>query len=189
MTFSHFIEAKILPLDPEQPTRSDEAFVMSKIMACVHLHIENGHQVAVSFPGYSMSPPTLGASVRIFGSLADLAALLALPEFAQLIASAACAVGRLPLREVPENHSWEVFKRDRRPERRFENYRRKKAERTGRSIDDITPPQAERTPFTMVRSTSTGGRTFTMHVRRLEAPSPGGETANGYGLGSPTPVF
>lgn len=187
---THYIDVKVLPLDPENPSRSDEAFVLSKVVACIHLHIENSHVISIGFPGYSLPGHSLGKVVRVFGEVGELAAFLANPQFAQLIASAACAVGRSPIKEVPADTAWVVFKRDRMSEKVFSGYAerwKRRREKHGLSTDYKAKP-VDLMPYVNMTSSSTG-RKFPIFVKMEPVDGPMDVLANGYGLNKPVPLF
>lgn len=71
---THYADLKVVP-DPESsPTQLLGALYDHLHLALVEQHLET---LGVSFPGYSLSPRTLGTTLRLHGSEADLKQLLA----------------------------------------------------------------------------------------------------------------
>lgn len=71
---THYTELKVVP-DPESgPTQ-----LLGALYDHLHLALVQQHRdtIGVSFPDYSLSPRTLGATLRLHGSEADLHELLA----------------------------------------------------------------------------------------------------------------
>lgn len=70
----HYLDIHLLP-DPEFPPHQLLAALYAKLhRSLVQL---GASRIAVSFPGYSVSPPRLGARFRLIGSAPDLTALMA----------------------------------------------------------------------------------------------------------------
>lgn len=71
---THYIDIKVVP-DPE----SGPAQLLGALYDHLHLALVQRHQdsIGVSFPEYSLSPRTLGTTLRLHGSEADLKQLLA----------------------------------------------------------------------------------------------------------------
>jgi CRISPR-associated endoribonuclease Cas6/Csy4 subtype I-F len=189
---THYIEVTAMSLDGEAPTQTDQAFVLEKVMACVHLHIENGHEVAVSFPQMKTDPVAIGGKMRIFGDIGALAGLLAEPTFAALIGQACCVVGRQPLREVPADISWMTISRDRSAEKCGEGYsarvERRRKKLGAPAVENSVKRARVSLPHIGIASRSTGQR-FKMSLKSQQvdgfAPGP----VSSYGLSVPVPTF
>lgn len=71
---THYLDIKVVP-DPE----SGPAQLLGALHDHLHLALVQQHQdnIGVSFPDYSLSPRTLGTTLRLHGSEADLKQLLA----------------------------------------------------------------------------------------------------------------
>ncbi|MDW9478893.1 type I-F CRISPR-associated endoribonuclease Cas6/Csy4 [Sinorhizobium meliloti] len=192
---AHYIEATILPLDGTEPSRADIAFATSSIMRCVHLVIVEGAEVAVSFPQMTVDEVTsTGAVVRIFGSVLDLAKLLARPDFASLNAGGMFRLGKEAIRPVPNAVVWETYRRVRSVERTFEGFGQREARRRERMEDaasrDARPKQKrEKTAFINMRSSSTGDHRFSLFIGKASAGGFIAGKPNSYGLGVTVPSF
>lgn len=70
---THYVDLKVMP-DPEtSPARLLGALYDHLHLALVRQHRDN---IGISFPGYSLSPRTLGTTLRLHGSEAELQQLL-----------------------------------------------------------------------------------------------------------------
>lgn len=71
---THYVDLKVVP-DPE----SGPARLMGALYDHLHLALvqQNRSSIGVSFPDYSLSPRTLGTTLRLHGSQADLQQLIA----------------------------------------------------------------------------------------------------------------
>lgn len=213
---THYVEARILPLDGEMPSRGDSAFVMSRIMTSVHLSIVEGAEIAVSFPNYRtkakvdengivIEPTGPGNVVRIFGDMMALVSFISRPDFAQLVGSAGCAIGKNPIKPVPEKVSWEKFSRNRRSERATDGGVRRITERLSRKAAegrlDVTAEEIEdrgrsirargskrMPPFVHLDSASTQKR-FRLFIDRDDVPRFDQGKVSSYGLGVAVPAF
>ena len=72
---THYIDLKVVP-DPE----SGPAQLMGALYDRLHLALvqQNRGRIGISFPGYSLSPRTLGTTLRLHGSQTDLQQLMAI---------------------------------------------------------------------------------------------------------------
>ncbi|MBW9247730.1 MAG: type I-F CRISPR-associated endoribonuclease Cas6/Csy4 [Acidithiobacillus ferriphilus] len=70
----HYLDIELLP-DPEFPVHQ----LLAALYANLHRALveQRSSQIAVSFPGYSYSPPSLGRSIRLIGPGVALALLMA----------------------------------------------------------------------------------------------------------------
>ena len=193
---THYIETTILPLDGTAPSRADIAFATTAIMSCVHLVIVEGAEVSVSFPKMSVndSATTTGSVIRVFGSVLDLAKLLARQDFASLNAGGMFRLGRESIRPVPNDVSWEIYKRDRSNERKFDGFREREARYVERNPSakwrlDRPKQGGEKTAFIAMRSASTGDKRFALFVKRVAADGFVSVKPNTYGLGVAVPAF
>lgn len=192
---THYIEATILPLDGTQPSRADIAFATSSIMRCVHMVIVEGAEVAVSFPQMTVDEVTsTGPVVRVFGSVLDLAKILARPDFASLNAGGLFRLGKEAIRSIPESVDWETYRRIRSVERTFSGFeRREEARRKQRqegSARGIRPKQKrEKMAFINMRSSSTGDHRFSLFIGKTSVDDFVAGKPNSYGLGVTVPAF
>lgn len=193
---THYIEVTILPLDGTTPSRADIAFATTAIMNCVHLAIVEGAEVSVSFPEMSVDDgaTTTGAVIRVFGSVLDLAKLLARQDFASLNAGGMFRLGRDSIRPVPNDVSWEVYKRDRSNERKFDGFKEREARYVERNPSakwrlDRPKQHHEKMAFISMRSASTGDKRFALFIKKAPAETFVSAKPNTYGLGVPVPVF
>lgn len=206
---THYVEARILPLDGDLLSRGDMAFVTSKIMTAVHLAIVDGLKIAVSFPEFQktlvrnqetkeLKLAGTGSIVRFFGSVTDLMSLVVRPDFAYLIGAGACRMkGPAPFHEVPSFVAWEIYHRDRKIERGFEGFSLREARRVEKhgisGVDRKAPLHqnvADRSHFAHFNvSSSSTGQKFSVFLDREDADEfvPGKLTT--YGLGIAVPVF
>lgn len=213
---THYIEVRILPLDGSLPSGGDIAFVTARIMACVHLHIVEGNEIAVNFPDMQTEPLKnecgnviaaigTGNIVRIFGNPMALMGFLVRPDFAQLLGGAACSVGKVPVKEVPADTSWEVISRNRAEERNTEAFAirstRRLRQRIETGVSNLTeeqldarlqklskPKKKKHPPYVFVDSASTGKR-FRLFLNREAADKKYVGSLNSYGLGVVVPAF
>lgn len=213
---THYVEARILPLDSEMPSSGDMAFVMSRIMTSVHLSIVEGAELAVAFPNYRtkadvdakgvvVAPMGPGNVVRIFGDMMALVSFISRPDFAQLVGAAGCAIGKNPIKTVPENVRWEKFSRNRGSERATDGGVRRIAERLTRKAAEgrvaATPEQIEdrcrsirakgskrMPPFVHLHSASTQKR-FRLFLDREQVSGFESGRVTSYGLGVAVPAF
>jgi CRISPR-associated endoribonuclease Cas6/Csy4 subtype I-F len=189
---THYIEVTAMSLDGEALTQADQALVISQVMDAVHRHIENGHEVTVSFPQMSFEPVMIGGKLRIFGDVAALAAFLAEAKFAALVASAACVVGRHPLREVPQDVSWITYSRERSYEKTtkafVERARKRRECRETQPSENSVRPIRKPAPYFRVTSQSNGGQ-FKVFLKATEVEGFVASSVSGYGLTVPVPVF
>lgn len=193
---THYIEATILPLDGPQPSRTDIAFATTAIVGCVHLAIVEGADIAVSFPRMTVEDgvTTTGSVIRVFGSVLDLAKLLARQDFASLNAGGMFRLGKESIRTVPSSVAWETYRRVRSVERTFEAFSAREARycerKEGREWRVERPREKrERLPFINMRSSSTGHQRFSLFIRK----EPSTEFISGkpstYGFGVTVPAF
>lgn len=193
----HYVEVRVLPLDGSAPSGGDVAFVMSKLMHCVHKHIVDGHEVAVSFPEFRTEAGDgglgIGSRIRVFGSHDSLMAILVRKEFAQLVGSAAISTGSEPIRSVPEGCRWEIFQRWRSPEKQCEGFVLRAARRKLRRKGEADYPvfhnrKGKLPPYFFMDSASTGQR-FRIFLKRMEAEGHVPGKVSAYGLGVPVPAW
>jgi CRISPR-associated protein Cas6/Csy4, subtype I-F/YPEST len=213
---THYVEIRVLPLDGEMLSGGDVALVTAKIMAAVHLHIVDGHDIAVSFPKYQtktvkddngrvMETVGTGNLIRVFGDANALMAFVVRPDVAHLIGAAACSVGKAPIKSVPETSEWEVFSRFRGAERDTAAYIERSGRRlasrieAGRSkmgMSDLAV-RAEKLsqdlgrklpPYVNMESSSTGKR-FRLFVDRKSVSEFVSKKPSTYGLGVTVPRF
>jgi len=205
---THYVEARILPLDGDLLSRGDMAFVTSRIMTAVHLAIVSGLKIAVSFPEFQqkfardsetkeVKLAGTGSIIRFFGSMNDLMSFIVRPDFARLIGEAACRLnGATPIREVPSLVAWEIYRRNRAVERDCEGFVARAGRRRERRGLPVVPFEGEQHSVANrahyahfnIASTSTGQK-FSVFLDRedvLEFTSGGLST---YGLGVSVPVF
>jgi CRISPR-associated endoribonuclease Cas6/Csy4 subtype I-F len=213
---THYVEARILPLDSEMPSSGDMAFVMSRIMTSVHLSIVEGAEIAVSFPKYRtkaklddkgvvVEPTGPGNVVRIFGDMMALVSFISRPDFAQLVGSAGCSIGKNPIKPVPEDVSWEKFSRNRSSERGTDGGVRRIVDRLARKVAqgtlDISPEEIEdrgrsirakgskrMPPYVHLDSVSTQKR-FRLFIDRSDVLAFDQGAPTSYGLGVAVPAF
>lgn len=206
---THFVEARILPLDGDLLSRGDMAFVTSRIMSAVHLAVVSGLKLAVSFPEFQekldrdaetkeIKLAGTGSIVRFFGSMNDLMSFIVRPDFACLIGEAACRInGAMPIREVPTLVAWEIYYRNRAIERGFDgfiNREGRRLERLGLTIDKVKNRRlhdvADRSHFAHFNMTSSStGQKYSVFLSRKDVIeyTPGALTT--HGLGVSVPVF
>lgn len=213
---THYVEIRVLPLDGDMLSSGDVALVTAKIMASIHLHIVDGHEIAVSFPklcektvrdskGFVAENVGTGDVIRVFGDAVSLMSLLIRQDFAFLIGAAACSLGKQALKEVPSNAQWEVYARERSTERQTRSYIERSGQRMARRIadgrssktaDDVAERSRQLTsriggklpPFVQMASSSTGKR-FRLFIERSSVDGFVVATPSTYGLGVPVPKF
>ena len=214
---THYVEVRILPLDGDKLSGGDVALVTTKVMTAIHLHIVEGHQVAVSFPnlrvtplkdprGNVSEPMGTGNIIRVFGDAMSLMSLLVRQDFAFLIGAAACSVGKQAIREVPPVSTWEIYERDRRTERETPAYVERSGQRllgriaSGRSpgrtasdvrerADKLAEKSATRLPPYVHIASSSTGQQFRIFLRREASEEFRSAPVSTYGLGVPVPSF
>lgn len=208
---THYVEARILPLDGDLLSRGDMAFVTSRIMSAVHLAIVDGLKIAVSFPEFQQkferNPETgetkmagTGSIVRFFGTMNDLMSFIVRQDFARLVGEAACRLtGASPIREVPVMVAWGLFKRDRSIEKSFEGFVERENRRFERigfpDLEKIKKPRsikefADRTHFAHFNATSSStGQKFSIFLRREILNDFSSRELNTYGLNVSVPIF
>lgn len=195
-TPTHYIEATILPLDGIQPSRADISFATTSIMACIHLARVEGAEIAVSFPKMDAESEitTTGSVIRVFGSVIDLAKLLARQDFASLNAGGLFRLGKESIRSVPTGTTWETYRRVRSVERNFGGF----AAREARYIEthegqerrkDRPKQKREKLPFINMRSSSTGDNRFSLFIRKEPAAVFAVGQPSTYGFGVTVPSF
>ena len=204
---THYVEARILPLDGELLSRGDMAFVTTRIMTALHRAIVDGLKIAVSFPEFQerlerdaetkeVKLAGTGKIVRFFGSMNDLLAFIVRPDVASLIGEAACRLsGATPIREVPSYVAWETYSRDRAIERRFPGFLdRLNRRRVKRGNEVLAPEEAADDSHRShhahfnISSSSTGQR-FSIFLRRNDVSDFTPARLSTYGIGVPVPVF
>lgn len=213
---TNYVEVRVLPLDGDALSGGDVAFVTTRIMAAVHLHIVEGNEVAVAFPYYRtkalksekgdlVETVGTGSMLRIFGDSNSLMSFLVRPDFAQLIGGAACSVGKNPIRTVPEDANWEIFSRNRCIERKTPSYIERSATRlearaesgrgksttVARQVRHETLAEASETrlpPYVQMDSLSTSKR-FRLFINRDVADHFVAKSPSTYGLGVTVPSF
>jgi CRISPR-associated endoribonuclease Cas6/Csy4 subtype I-F len=165
-------------------------------MNSVHLRIEEGAELSVSFPQMNTADGeiTTGTIVRVFGSPVDLAKLLGDQKFASFHAGGMFRLGRESIRAVPHTSNWEVYKRDRSRERSFTGFRAREARYVERNPDakwrlDRPKERHEKMAFIHMRSASTGGRRFSLFIRKAIVEGFVVGKPNTYGMGVPVPAF
>jgi CRISPR-associated endoribonuclease Cas6/Csy4 subtype I-F len=193
---THYVEATILPLDSVQLSGADISFATTAIMGCVHLAIVEGAEIAVSFPKMSSDQKvaTTGSVVRIFGSVLDLAKLLARKDFASLNAGGMFRLGKESIRIVPSDVQWEIYRRDRSVERSFDGFNAREVrhcENKGlpQAMADRPKMRRDRLPFVRMKSASTGENRFSLFIRRQSADAFVSGKPSTYGLGVAVPAF
>ncbi len=180
---NHYVDLKLLP-DPEiaQP------HLLGALFGKLHLTLvaQRSEHIGISFPSVRDAPPWLGDHLRLHGSQAELAAMMATPWLAgmrdHLQASAV-----LP---VPPTARFRVVSRVQ-AKSNPDRLRRRQMRRHGIDATDalarVPDNAAERLdlPFVQLRSLSTAQsfKLFVQHGALQDAASPGGFGA--YGL-SPT---
>lgn len=204
---THYVEARILPLDGQLLSRGDMAFVTSRIMSAVHLAIVSGLNISVSFPefreklvrnndGQEVQLAGIGKTIRFFGSMNELMAFIVRPDFACLIGEAACRlVGSMPIREIPQMVSWEIYSRNRKVERTFAGFverANRRNHKNGRKLIDVGADNSNKhrshhAHFNV--SSSSTGQKFCVFLDREDVNEflPG--TLSSYGIGVGVPVF
>ena len=176
----HYVNIDVQP-DPEFPTHQ----LMQALYAKLHraLVAQNSIRIGVSFPGFGLKAPHLGARLRLHGELTTLSALLAsnwltgmrdhvtlTPPSRVPEAVKHCAVRRVQVKSSPERLRRRLMRRHHLDEQ--EALQRIPNE-TARLVH---------LPFVQLHSTSTGQsfRLFIEHGLTQDHPTPG--EFNAYGL-------
>lgn len=177
---THYLDLK-LRTDPE----SSPSQLLSVLYAKLHRAlVQRGNgRIAVSFPGYSTSPPQLGTTLRLIGAGEDLSALMAVDWMLALRDHV--LVG--PVAEIPAHATARTLRRVQ-AKSSPERLRRRQMRRHGlteeEAVQRIPDTAAEmlRLPYLHLASASTGQK-FRLFLRLGEpqSSSVSGEF-NAYGL-------
>ena len=179
---THYLDIHLRP-DPEFPVNQLVAALYAKLhRALVLLRSED---VAVSFPGYSVKPVSLGATMRIMGSAERLGQLMALPWLRGM----ADHVQANPVLVIPVEAVHRTLTRAQ-AKSSPERLRRRQMKRHGltaeQALERIPECNGEKLnlPFLPIRSASTG-QAFLLFLR-LGPYSPASVVGsfNAYGLSS-----
>jgi CRISPR-associated endonuclease Csy4 len=177
---SYYLDIHLRP-DPEFPAHQLMAALYSKLHRAL-VQMGNRH-VAVSFPGYSVSPPNLGNCLRLIGPETELHRLQSL----EWLRGMRDHVDMSSLARVPTHAQARALRRVQ-AKSSPERLRRRQMRRHGLSTEEAMrriPDSAVETlrlPFVHLASSSTGQR-FRFFLK-LDEPAPGpvaGEF-NAYGL-------
>lgn len=183
----YYVDIRIRP-DMEFPAHQ----LMSALYAKLHRAlVQNGMTtVGVAFPSYCLSPPDLGATLRLLGPASDLDRLMA-RDWLQGMRD---HVAGTPISEVPANAG---YRRLRRVQAKSspERLRRRQMRRHGFTEDEaraaVPASVAERLklPFVEVASASTGQqfRIF-LQLGEAESQAPLTPEFNAYGLSSTSTI-
>ncbi|WP_027859511.1 type I-F CRISPR-associated endoribonuclease Cas6/Csy4 [Marinobacterium jannaschii] len=176
---SHYLEISILP-DPEFST----PMLMNALLCKLHraLVSQPEVEVALSFPGYSRDPRSLGDRLRLHGS-AD-----ALDQLGNSwLRGMADHINSTGIEPIPQTASYCTVRR-RQFKSSAERLRRRRMKRHGESYEQaaaLIPDSVERKsqlPFATLRSTSSGQQ-FQLFIEQSEATAePKDGTFNRYGL-------
>ncbi len=177
---SYYVDIGIRP-DPEFPTHQ----LLSAAFAKLHreLAVRSASTISVSFPGYAISPITLGSTMRMIGPLHELGALMD----ASWLASLRDHVVVTPIVAVPADAEQRMLRRVQ-AKSSAERIQRRQIRRHGLSEEeakakyDGVRPQRLRLPFIMLASGSSG-QSFKLFLKLggIEANTQSG-TFNAYGL-------
>ncbi len=175
----HYIDIQLLP-DPE--------FTVPLLMGALYnkLHrslvMLNADDIGVSFPGYQLTPRTLGNRLRLHGKQNALHQLLE-SGWLKGMADHIAPVSVLP---VPDNtHALQV--RRKQYQTNAERLRRRRMKRKGESYEQACsaiPDQLSTVvdrPFLTIRSQSTE-QSFALFIDQQQAPQPVDGCFNRYGL-------
>lgn len=187
---SHYIDLRLLP-DPEVHQRH----IMGALLGRLHLALvqRKSDAIGVSFPVYSLRPPSLGAMLRLHGSEQDLQALMKDNWLGAVCDHVAIGV----LQPVPKEGVTHRMIRRRQFKTSIERLRRRRMARKGETAEqaETAIPQLDvprpNLPYVQVRSSSTG-HTFSLFVEHGAAyPTPIEGRFNSYGLsdGATVPWF
>jgi len=204
VALTHYIEARVLPLDGASPSRGDAAHVLSLLMSAIHQYILQGNNVAVGFPSKAIVNQTDGDNVvRVFGDPNVLMGLFVQQSFAALVGGGAIHLGQQPIRQVPQDVTWVSYTRNRsaekssvgwaiRSDRRF-RARTGDGNRADERLQKLSErPVKKRTPFFVNIGSSTTAQRFRLFVDETSSTGPGEARFNNYGLalpGSAVPAF
>ncbi|GAA0245939.1 type I-F CRISPR-associated endoribonuclease Cas6/Csy4 [Rhodanobacter caeni] len=183
---THYVDIRVIP-DPESgPTQLLGALYDRLHLALVRQHRDS---IGISFPGYHLSPRTLGVTLRLHGSETDLRQLLATDWLKGMrdhvrIGELATAPTDAPHRTVQRKQ----FKTS------VERLRRRRMRRKGETEEEAKaaiPSSMERRPnlpYVHLHSRSTG-QPFCLFIalgplQTLPVPGP----FNSHGLGGPSTV-
>lgn len=178
---THYIDLTLLP-DPESsPTQ-----LLGALYGRLHLAFVQQRQdsIGVSFPGYSVSPRTLGKVLRLHGHVAHLQQLMG-TDWEKSIRDHVRATGILP---APANAEQRLFQR-RQFKTSADRLRRRRMRRKGETAEQaaaaipVTMERRPDLPYVHMRSHSTRQPSFCLFVAMgppLEHASEG--AFNCYGL-------
>lgn len=177
---SHYLDLRLMP-DPE----TTPAQLLGALYERVHITLVAGQRddVGVSFPGYTMSPRTLGTVLRLHGSEAGLA-VFAQPDWLRAMRDHVRigVIAAVPPEALHRTVQRRQFKTS------VERLRRRRMSRKGETAEQAAlaiPITVERTPalpFVRLHSHSTG-QTYCLFIA-LGPPRPAGTagTFNRHGL-------
>lgn len=178
--------------------RTDPEFAPHQLLAALYLKLHRAlvllghHGLAVSFPGYSVSPLSLGSCLRLIGSPANLERLMALNWLMGMRDHVDIRV----IREVPAHVEHRILRRVQAkssPERLRRRQMRRHGLDEAQALAHVPDAVAEtlNLPFVQLASASTG-QTFRIYLRLGDPQTLGipGEF-NAYGLSgsATTPWF
>lgn len=182
----HYLDIHLRP-DPEFPPHQ----LMAALFAKLHrvLAQNQAHAIGVSFPGYRLAPSTLGDTLRLFGPMADLTALMAQPWLTGVRDHT--TLGAIaPVPATATHRRLQRVQAKSNPERLMRRQMRRHglSEAEGRAAYEDVKAQHLPLPFVTLASGSTG-QTFKLFLKlgpSEEQPQPG--TFNAYGLSPTTTV-
>ncbi|HLQ85762.1 MAG TPA: type I-F CRISPR-associated endoribonuclease Cas6/Csy4 [Salinisphaeraceae bacterium] len=177
---SHYIDLQLQP-DPDFPAGQLMGALFSKLHR--RLVALDDNSIGVSFPEYGMRPRTIGERLRLHGTSADLAALMA----ARWMGGMHDFVLLQDITAIPREVSHRTVAR-RQFKTNADRLRRRRMRRHNESAAEVLqriPDSVERKvslPFVQVRSASTGQRfsLFIEHGPQQSTAQPG--PFNSYGL-------
>jgi len=178
----HYLDIHLRP-DPEFPPHQ----LMAALFAKLHrvLAQSQANAIGVSFPGYA-APSTLGDTLRLFGPVPDLTALMAQPWLSGMRDHATLGAVT-PVPATATHRQLQRVQAKSNPERLMRRQMRRHglSEAEGRAAYEGAKAELLSLPFLALASGSTG-QTFKLFFKlgSLEAQSQPG-TFNAYGL-SPT---
>lgn len=176
----HYIDIHLRP-DPEFPAHQLMAALYGKLHRA--LVLSRSSRVGVVFPGYGVSPPGLGDTLRLFGPAEDLAGLMRLDWLQGMRDHVTLAApGPVPAHAEPCRLQRVQAKSS--PERLRRRQMRRHGMTAEQARERVPDAAAEKLalPFLVVTSASTGQR-FRLFLRLDQAPLTRLATEfNAYGL-------
>lgn len=183
---SHYIDLVVVP-DPE----STASQLLDALYDRLHLMLvqQRTERIGVSFPGYSITPRTLGNTLRLHGDAVSLQPL----QQADWLKGLRDHVRISDVRPVPEDVSHRTVHRQQ-FKTNAERLRRRRMRRKGETADQAAqaiPDSVERRPtlpYLHVRSRSSGQPFCLFIALGPEADRATSGSFNSYGLGGPVTV-